>query len=670
MPAVSLDFLVREKACTTTLSAIKGCVLGIEVDHYLRRTIQFCKTPLSTPWGGVSPLLYKLVREDLAVLQQAKIKPFFVFSGLVVPQDYNASHEVRAYARSQALESLESRRDEETLAAFAALVRPAELSAGLMAFFKQEAISFIVAPYFANAQLCAMAKGELEGKSEIPDLDCVYASADALVFGIERLILDIAFQQGRMSYCERSVVLQQGLGGLTDDQFLDAFLFAGNDYCSLVPILLRHNPPEMTSLRIRAAADVVRQNRTGFQAIEGNPLLESDPTYVERWLRARVLFKHHPVMLWKGDVILLNAKDAPVGTAEVVGPRLPREVYYYLSRGIIASDILNILLSGKWQETTPLDAGETKEYRTLLDALSDHRIQCIDLLTADKALHMYFKKKSVYPVLYHDRTQFPLQIERLETPLRAGLQKWSIDAGFMKKHKIADPSSLQSLLAALEDPSAVKDSLQPAKKLISLPEVRATVMYRFLELRSYIFPDHTLSGWGRALLGALRVAEPQLAIPICTSFELLKVRAIKFEAFSKQYPAPASNLSVNDPTGELYPDARNMARLAALLPLSQREVPWQGALDRNMLVAFGIARAMQTVLAQLYDMVQISLLLGGQVQRDDAILQALSSSQRPFQVSHDAGLAIYAKQWFGLLSSGTSTADVKDIMRQRFSTLR
>jgi hypothetical protein len=663
MPAVSLEHLVREKASSTTLNAIAGCVLGIEVDHYLHRTIQLSESPLFTPWAGVSPALFTIVREDLATLQQAEVKPFFVFSGLAVPTNYEDAHDARAAAKAQALEELERRRDEDTLAAFAALVRPADLSSALLNIFRQEGVEFMVAPYFADAQLCSMLTNPLSGRDADSDLDAVYASSSALVFGIDRLIVDISFKQGRISFCERAVILQQGLGGLTDDQFLDAFLFAGNDYCSLVPILLRHNPPEMNSMRIRAAADVVRQNRTGFQAVEGNPLLESDPTYIERWLRARVLFKNHPVLTRDGDIVLLNAKDAPVAAAEVVGPRLPREVYFYLSRGIIAPDVVNCVLSGRWQETTPLDAGETREYRALIDALADYRLQCIDLLTASKSLHIYFEKKPVLPILYHDRTPYPLSIERPVTSLREGLQSWNIDKDFLKKNGIDEAVTLKSLLAALENPASVKQSLRPAKKLTTLREVQATSLYRLLELRAYISPDHTLSGWGKALLGALRAGGPELAVPICTSFELLKMRSIKFEPFSRIYPAASSNVAGESEAG---PDGRNLARLAALLPLTQSGVAWQGMMDRNMLVAFNLAKAMQTMLAKLYDMVLVSLLLSGYVQRGENLLRGLAQSQRPFQIMHDAGLAIYANQYLSLHASGVSASDIRDMMRQRF----
>lgn len=366
---------------------MSGTVLGIEVDYYLRKLVQQSRAPLFTPWGGVAQSLFKTLENDLAMLSELDIKPFFVFTGLQVLSQHNVDPNVRLSTRMHALNNMEKKRNDETVQTFAALTTPSDLTPALKDYFKSHQIDFLVAPYFAGAQITYMLS--------INMFDAVYAAVDTFVYGAERVITDISFTQvPRITFCDRSVLLGIQLQGLNEDQFLDAYLFAGNEFCSIVPILEPNPPSEFSAYRMRAAADVVRQNGTGYLALNGNPVLENRPKYLEEWLKARALFRHHPYINVDGDVVLLRQEKTPNDVARVIGARLPRELYFYLSRGLIEPQIIDSLVSGIWRETVPLDGGETREYRHLLDELHEVRVQCLDLLHGSKQLIITTKRKS------------------------------------------------------------------------------------------------------------------------------------------------------------------------------------------------------------------------------------------------------------------------------------
>lgn len=672
MPGISLDHFTRERGSVTQLEALSGSVLGIEVDHYLRRLIPRSRSPLYTPWAGVSQVLYKSLSEDLSVLKRLDIEPFFVFTGLQIPQQVNADLDKRFSARTGALSNLEKRRNEDSMAVFSGLALPGDLAPAMMKYLRQQQIGFLVAPFFAGPQLTYML-------NTAKHIDAVYAAPDSLVFGIERLIIDITFAAGRFTFIDRSIVLAQLGNGITDDQFLDAYLFSGNEFINMVPILEQAPPAEYSPFRIRAAADVVKQNRSGFQALHNNPILEKKPGYMRQWQKVRALFRHHPYLDRDGDLSLLKADDSPNDLTEALGLRLPRELFYYLSRGLIEPEIVNAVSSFIWREYMPLDGGETREYKQLLDSLYEIRVQCIDLLMGGQILHNYYKTRQVVTKLYYEHNKdnsrnlprntpeiqhFHQPIEKLDEPLHNQLKTWRLGPDFLQKYGRSKSRDVQSLLHILQDPIAVEASRTsgstggggPTAPMGSEVELDINVTYRLLYLRGYITKEHELSHWGLALLKALERVPAELGTETLLAVELLKLRSIKFEDFSVVYPPGTPGDAKLPP---LDPQAKILPRIAAFVQLRQNDAPWQGPVDRNTLVAHSMADALRRTLAGLYDMIRLSLLLRAEAKRTPAVLEALARIENPFRRRvPDAGMAVCMKRYFDYLSpSAPGAAD-------------
>ena len=687
MPGISLDHFARERGSVCQLSAIQGAVLGVEVDHYLRKLVSRSRSPLYTPWGGVSPQLHKLVAEDLAALQRHDVEPFFVFTGLQVPQQVSADLGGRFTSRTSALGGIERRRNDESIAVFSDIATPNELAPALLKYLRQNSVGFLVAPYFASAQLAYMHN---TGRY----IDAVYAAPDALVFGIDRLIIDITFAAGRLTFIDRSIVLAQLGNGITEDQFLDAYLFAGNEFLGLVPILEQAPPAEYSPYRIRAAADVVKQNRTGFQAIHNNPLLEKRPQYMKQWQRARALFRHHPYIDWTGDLALFKSEEAPVDLTDALGLRLPRELFYYLSRGLFEPEIINAISSFIWRENMPLDGGESREYKQLLDSLYEIRVQCVDLLLGGQILHNYYRTRQVVTKLYYEHNKdasrnlpkntpeiqhFHQPIEKLDVPLHNQLKTWKLGPDFLQKFGKSKSTDVQSLLHILQDPIAVEASRvspSPPPPMTTETELDINVTYRLLTLRGYITEEHELSHWGMALLKALERVPVELGTETLLAVELLKLRSLKFEDFSVVYP-PGTPADAKYPPAD--PHSKILPRIAAFVTLRQSDAPWQGPVDRNTLVAHSMADALRRTMAGLYDMIRLSLLLRSEARRSSATLAALQKIENPFRRRvPDSGLSICVKRYFDLVATDptaatgrgtpTDTATVFEQLQNQFPT--
>ncbi len=116
----SLDQVVGERASTLPLAVLRDAVLGIDVEHYLRKLLQSSgKSLLYTPWGGASPLLKQLIQDDLLALRKLDIKPFFVFNGLRLPSEHLAQAETHAATQAASLDLAYRKAEKQAFGNFA-----------------------------------------------------------------------------------------------------------------------------------------------------------------------------------------------------------------------------------------------------------------------------------------------------------------------------------------------------------------------------------------------------------------------------------------------------------------------------------------------------------------------------------------------------------------------
>jgi hypothetical protein len=142
------------------------------------------------------------------------------------------------------------------------------------------------------------------------------------------------------------------------------------------------------------------------------------------------------VLTDEGQVRPLNAEHAPNDIHELVGYRLPDELYYYLMRGLIGPQSVNCLVSGVLIESAPLDNGESHEYRQFLGDLLEMRTQTLTLLT--QSLHQFYKTRKVTTHFWFDP-----HVEQTMHHQPEGSERdntWNVTMGFiqdeLKKQKV------------------------------------------------------------------------------------------------------------------------------------------------------------------------------------------------------------------------------------------
>lgn len=173
------------------------------------------------------------------------------------------------------------------------------------------------------------------------------------------------------------------LGLASAEQFVDACLLSGCEMLEPLPILT-HSVSNRKIQHLPQVLELMKNPaKSGFavckQAQEDPVMRRSD--YLDRFRRRRLAVKHQVIMTAEGKVEPFESDEVPADLHEVIGQRLPDELYFYLSRGAIGPRILNHLTSQQIFETAPPDGGDSDEYRNLVqDRLTPIRATSLTLL--------------------------------------------------------------------------------------------------------------------------------------------------------------------------------------------------------------------------------------------------------------------------------------------------
>lgn len=206
-------------------------------------------------------------------------------------------------------------------------------------------------------------------------IHAIFGPTETLLYpGVDKLItsVDLSTSSPTFTYMSKRAILPDL--GLTEEQFLDTGILAGCD----------HSPPFIpiaAETTLKATVDMVKYYKTGHLTVSAfaeHPGVKHFG-YIEHFARTRSMIKFSLIITSEGTVQPLpvavpnvssngpphqiTASDVPSDLHEIFTNRLPDEVYFYLSRGLLSPQPLIWLTSGQILEPPPLDNGETNEYR-------------------------------------------------------------------------------------------------------------------------------------------------------------------------------------------------------------------------------------------------------------------------------------------------------------------
>ncbi|KAI0630772.1 PIN domain-like protein [Trametes polyzona] len=356
MPIKHLDSYLTERKHLQTqpLSVLSDSRLGIDASYYLTTLIENppSREPLLAATGGLPLALSTRIESDLRALEKFRIKPVFVFNGLLPSrrtkqqQQQQLEQTEACKDRREAWSKYEAGQEDAATKLFETRsnLHTWDLWKIVLRIFKHRNVEFIVAPYVAWAQLIYLQR---HPKAYI---HAIYGPTDTFLYpGVDKVItsVDLVSANPTFSYVSKRSIT--GDLGVSEDQFLDIGILLG----------FEHSPPFPATAHdqaLKAIVDMVKYYKSGYAAVSA---LADQPhvkamQYPEIYARTRSMIKYSLILSSDGAVTPLpiaisppphghqnhhnhhpTAGDIPSDLHEIFTHRLPDEVYYYLSRGLL-----------------------------------------------------------------------------------------------------------------------------------------------------------------------------------------------------------------------------------------------------------------------------------------------------------------------------------------------
>lgn len=226
-------------------------------------------------------------------------------------------------------------------------------------------------------------------------MDAIFGPSELFLFEVEKVISRIDCTEGFQFSWITKQTCQEELGKLSNEQFVEFSLLLGSPF-------LRTFPPFDTGfagkgLNLHNALSMF--NNAGRSALALCAQFEEDRRvqdiqYDDRFKRAFMTVKHHIIMDLDGKVGPLDPDNASSDLHELIGQRLPEELYFYISKGILGPQVPNWLTSGEMLVELPLGTEDFPIYRRLAgELLTPIRTQSMCLLS--NSLHRFYQTKAI-----------------------------------------------------------------------------------------------------------------------------------------------------------------------------------------------------------------------------------------------------------------------------------
>ncbi|KAL2402746.1 Post-transcriptional regulator MKT1 [Exophiala dermatitidis] len=633
------------------LQLLKDAVIGVDASYYLDLRLNGNnEEPLKHALGGLPFCYKKAIEEDINVLRQHGVTLVFVFNGLdYVNKSLPDSHSADSKrVQDEAWHHYLGGDSKRTVAEFGKAKYPIDvMTRSFQKLLVENKVEYMVAPYSATAQLAYLLK--LEDQF----IDAVMGTTECFLFGVDRVVTDFNLQKATVSLVNRAVC--EDILKVNSDTLRDAQLLLGTSFTPTFPVLEGMITTNKTVTIIDA---ITLLNGAGKSVLQLCNYHRDHPQvqalkYTDRYKKATMTIRHHVVMEKNGVVAPLNFDEAPGDVHEFVGQRLPEELFFYISKGLLAPTIPNWLTSGEIVLSLPGGVLDSEPYRKLvIELLNPYRTESLKILA--ESLHYYYQSRIIKVSSWVPQDTSNLTIELRNTPSWKGkLTLWRVRGADIEPivSNAGNHGLFLPCLRWLKDSSSAEKTITKGKleypALRTPDEVYVNTIYRFLHVRGYIDDKHTLTTWGKALESALTVFDDEITV--------VGVEMLRLGLFTGNF-ATGTPVARTDKDYDRKVYTNLISKTACLGRLRHKPMGFVGPLDRQLLTFAWKTTAVRSSLRDLIETVMASMSLNGDVERDRD--DWLTLAQRlPFASDNGSGLGIAVKTYLDAVNEEPEITD-------------
>ncbi|CEL95401.1 unnamed protein product [Vitrella brassicaformis CCMP3155] len=372
-----------------SLENLHGFRVGIDA-VYWTRTLSGLKDPFADALGGLPPAMYGVIDRELDQFKKNNISPVFIFQGM-----QPRSHQLFSSQLHQQMDDAWQLLTEGDR--FQAQQRFAQATSRINSDFTQFVFHYlrtkdcecIQAPYFATAQIAYFVDKNY--------FDAVFGPPALLLYGVSKVVIGIDWKNEHFDWVELSRLLQTW--SVNKEQFVDACLLAGTEYCLTFPYLnLTQFHAGTAHFTFGTAIEFIKQAPL-ISYMQHFPNEEMKNDHVDGYCTCRALIQYPLVMQLDGEVGPPHPSTAmnqtvmlPSDFSKIVGSKLPSALYYLLTKGVISRKIPTVLATGEWYDFSHPTV-DSNEYRDLLNDLKEYRGRALGLVAM--RLHKSFQERAI-----------------------------------------------------------------------------------------------------------------------------------------------------------------------------------------------------------------------------------------------------------------------------------
>ena len=630
-------------------------MIGVDASCYLDLILnENSEEPLKVALGGIPFCLTARIEEDLQAAKDAGVNLVFVFNGL----DYvNKS--------SSGAESAESRRAHEDGWALYMAGDPKETvnvlgKAGypldlVLRHFRKvlhtKEVDFIVAPFSSLAFLSYLYH-MIQGQP----IDAIMASADAFLFDVDKVVLSLDAKEQKFNWLQRSDCLSAA-GNPQAQAFRDAQLLLGSSFLPTFPPLQRSPGANIRDALTMLSRGSVLQLCNQYRDDPAVVALE----YADRYKKALMTIKHHVIVTPDGSVQPMDLDHAPGDVHAFVGQRLPDELFFYISKGLLAPQVPNWLTSSEVRLNLPGGPIDCEPYRRfVIDLINPLRLQSMKLLA--ESLHFYYQGRDINIRSWDGRVNNQKMKEL--SPLKAKADTWKVKDEVMPASKTARVSTVLSCLRMLKDKDFAQSTITKGRvehpALKSQSEILSNVFWRFLHIRGFVDDKHQLTLWGNMLEAALSVMDGGSRKE---EQGILAVEMLRLGVFNTT-SVTGTPVQPSDKAYEHKMYTNLLSKIACLGRLKHEPVGYVGPLDRSLLTFAWEISAIRVSLRNLCETILTTMFLNGDVSRERNDWSELPQ-RLPFISDNGSSLGIAVKSYLDALNDKGSSVKSLDEFKEK-----
>ncbi|CAE8583912.1 unnamed protein product [Polarella glacialis] len=418
---------------TGKLNELRNVHVGVDAVFWLR-SIQALKDPFADALGGIPPGIFGFVDKELDAFKEYGITPLFVFQGVAPGPQHSMFVSRMDHQMDMAWTYLAQGEKSAAQKCFA--VSTSRINGDFVYFIfhhlRNRGYECLQAPYFAGAQLAHFAEQGV--------IQTIFGPPGLLLYGVKSVVIHLNFPHQSFDWVDLDSVLTKWQ--LSWDEFVDACMLAGTEYCLTYPYLnLNHFQPTANQGRFNFDAAVyIMKQAPLINWMQTFPTEEMKNDHVDGYCICKVLVQNSPVLHLQDHAIRPLGACKPGSTpppvpcdfASIMGQKLPPSLYYLMLHGVISHKLPQALAKGEWTDKSqPLV--DTAEFRSLLADLQDYRQTALGLIAVH--LHRGFQNKAILCKAFWENasirqalgseTNLPAEARLIYPSIQKGL-RWNI----------------------------------------------------------------------------------------------------------------------------------------------------------------------------------------------------------------------------------------------------